>query len=106
METFTKRKKEVAARKAVEPVSEETSASQETTRLPVKQFRIEDVSASIFAREYNGITYHSVSFSRSYKDAKGTWKYSRSFDKEDLDKVVKLAQQCSEYLLSLQYPEP
>jgi hypothetical protein len=82
------------------------SAKSGAGRAPVKAFRVSDVSASIFAREYNGRTFHSVSFTRSYKDASGAWKYVKSFDVEDLGKVVTVAQQSAEWLHGLSYPEP
>ena len=40
------------------------------------------------------------------KDASGGWKYTKHFDVEDLGKLVSLAQQASEYIHGLQYPEP
>lgn len=65
---------------------------------PVKQFRADDVSASIFARERNGRTFHSVSFTRSYKDRDGTWKYTKNFDADDLGRLVTVAQQAAEWI--------
>jgi len=41
-------------------------------------------------------TYYSASFSRSYKDASGSRKYTKNFDSEDLGSVMALAQQASE----------
>jgi hypothetical protein len=72
---------------------------------PVKVLRAEDVSASIFAREIEirgqNQTFYSVSFSRSYRDSKGAWQYSKSFNLEDLGKVVTVAQQADEHIRSL-----
>lgn len=69
---------------------------------PLKVFRQDDVSVSVFARtavvKGKPITFHSASFSRSYKDASGTWKYSKNFDSQDLGKVMALAQQASEFI--------
>ena len=69
---------------------------------PVKVFRIDDVSVSIFARQRQlqgeTVTFYSASFSRSYKDATGARKYTRSFDVEDLAKLVTLAQQANDYI--------
>jgi hypothetical protein len=49
---------------------------------PVKVFRVEDVSASVFARarkvQGSEVTFYSVSFSRSYKDAAGQRKYTKN----------------------------
>lgn len=72
---------------------------------PVKVFMLEDVSASVFAREIpvrgEMRTFHSVSFSRSYRDSKGERRYVKSFNLEDLGKVVTVAQQADEYIRSL-----
>ena len=95
METTTKRKKAVPA-------------ATDAASGPVKVFRIDEVSVSVFARdrEIQGqpVTFHSVSFSRSYKDAAGERKYTKNFDAEDLGHVVSLAQQASEFIHGLQGP--
>lgn len=71
---------------------------------PLKVFRIEDVSVSVFARDrrFQGseITFYSVSFSRSYKDNDGIRKYTKNFDAEDLGALVTLIQQASEFIHS------
>lgn len=77
----------------------------EATKGPLKVFRIEDVSASVFAHAAKRTTYYSVSFSRSYKDADGRWKYIKSFGVDDLSKVVSLAEQAHDHILSLQNRE-
>ena len=72
---------------------------------PVKVFRMDDVSASVFARERQvqgeTRTFYSVTFSRSYKDAAGQRRYTKWFDVDDLGRVVAVAQQASEYIHSL-----
>jgi hypothetical protein len=69
---------------------------------PIKVFRMEDVSISVFARdrvvESKPITFYSVSLSRSYKDAKGNRKYTKNFDAEDLGKLIALAKEASEFI--------
>jgi len=69
---------------------------------PVKVFVIEDVSASVFAREFQVRgeikTFYSVSFSRSYRDSLGKRKYIKSFNLEDLGKVIAVAQQADEFI--------
>ena len=72
---------------------------------PIKTFLIEEVSASIFARE-NPVkgelrTFYSVSFSRSYRDSAGKRMYVKTFNLEDLGKIVSLAQQADEYIRGL-----
>jgi len=47
----------------------------------------------------------SVSFTRSYKDAAGRYQYTKSFDAEDLGKVVSVAQQATEYLRDMDVGE-
>ena len=90
--------------KAAAP-KEAAAAPQEAKRGPVKQFREGDVSASVFARERNGTTFHSVSFTRSYKDRDGQWKYTKNFDVDDLGKLVTVAQRSAEYVHGLAYPD-
>jgi hypothetical protein len=71
----------------------------------LKVFRIDDVSASVFARERQvrgeNRTFYSVTFSRSYKDPLGQWRYTKWFDLEDLGHIVTVAQQASEYIHGL-----
>lgn len=87
--------KDVAAKDAAETAPQE--APVQSKRGPVKQFRIEEVSASVFAREYNGQTYYSVSFTRSYEAEDGEIKYTKNFDPDDLGKLVTVVQQAHEY---------
>jgi hypothetical protein len=72
---------------------------------PVKVFRQDDVSASVFGRDRQvqgeTRTFYSVTFSRSYKDSAGQWRYTKWFDLEDLGKIVALAQQASEFIHGL-----
>lgn len=92
MENFKKKTKDVPA-----PADSASHSSG-----PVKVLRMDDVSASVFARstvvQGEPVTFHSVSFSRSYRDAKGERKYSKNFDPEDLGKVMALAKQASEFI--------
>ena len=71
---------------------------------PVKVFRVEDVSVSVFARDRklqgSIVTFYSVSFSRSYKDSNGERKYTKNFDADDLGALVTLVQQASEFISS------
>ena len=72
---------------------------------PVKVFKAEDVSASVFVRDVpvkgEVRTFYSVSFSRSYRDSKNERRYVKSFNLEDLGKVVTVAQQADEYIRKL-----
>jgi hypothetical protein len=85
---------------------EEMTASQDGKRGPVKTFRVEDVHASIFARAYQGRTYHSVSLTRGYRDAAGTMSFTKNFDPECLGRLVAVIQQAAEYLHGLEKAEP
>lgn len=87
---------------------EEDTASSEK-RSPVKSFREGEVAASIFRREVEidgeERLFHSVSFTRSYKDGEGRYQYAKSFDPDDLGKVVSVAKQATEYLQGLEESE-
>lgn len=82
--------------------SEAPKASESEGAKALKVFRIDDVSASVFARDrqFRGEarTFYSVTFSRSYKDSSGQWKYTKWFDLDDLGKIVTVAQQAGEYI--------
>ncbi len=85
--------------------TEHTAPEAAVKIMPLKVFLIEDVSASIFAREHpvkgELRTFYSVSFSRSYRDSAGKRKYVKTFNLEDLGKVVSVAQQADEYIRGL-----
>jgi hypothetical protein len=77
------------------------AASPEAKKAPVKVFTVDDVSAAIFRRDYNGRTFYSVTFTRWYRDRGGQNRYVNSFGLEDLGKVVSTAQQSDEFIRSL-----
>ncbi|MBI1346309.1 hypothetical protein GC163_08455 [bacterium] len=74
----------------------------QASNAPIKVIVLEDVSASVFERKYlmrgEERTFYSVSFSRSYRDSRGEWKYIKSFNLEDLGKVISVAQQADEFI--------
>jgi hypothetical protein len=82
--------------------AESAADGQPAANGPVKVFVIDDVSASVFAREVpmrgENRTFYSVSFSRSYRDSGGSRRYVKTFNLEDLGKVVSVAQQSDEYI--------
>lgn len=84
-------------------------AVAETVNRPVKVFTVDDVSSSVFSREHpvrgELRTFYSVSFSRAYRDSNGTRKYVKTFNLEDLGKVVTVAQQADEFIRRLLQPE-
>jgi hypothetical protein len=81
-------------------------APQDAKRRPLTVLRVDDCSASIWARAFavqgRPTTFFSVSLERSYKDRDGTWKYVKSFDPDSLGKVIALCQQASEAIRELQ----
>ena len=83
-------------------VKDDKPAPQEAKRRPVQQFREDDVSVSIWAREHvvNGEArmFYSCTFERSYKNRDGVWRYTKTFDLYSLGKVVTLAQKAAEWI--------
>jgi hypothetical protein len=83
----------------------EGTASPDAKRRPIKTIRVDDCSASIWARttmiQGESRTFLSITLERSYKDRDGTWRYVKSFDPDSLGKVVSLCQQTSEYISEL-----
>ena len=77
-----------------------TDSKESDGTKPLKVFREGDVSASVFGREHNSVTYYSVTFSRSYEQD-GKRRYTKWFDREDLPKVIAVAKQADEYIGSL-----
>lgn len=77
-----------------------------TARNPLKVFRIDDVSISLFARDRKVkdemVTFYSASFSRSFTDRDGKRKYSKSFDIQDLGKVAQLAKMVEDYVIQFE----
>ena len=98
----SKSKKNLAAKEAA-------PAPHDEKRKPVSTIRVDDCSASIWAREFvvqgQPKVFYSVTLERSYKDRDGAWKYTKSFDADSLGKVVSLCQQASETINGLQQHE-
>ena len=73
-----------------------TSRKQQTTegaKPPVAKLRIGLVNATIWERTTDSGTFHSVTFERRYRDAKGEWHSTQSFDAVNLLTLAKLADQ-------------
>ncbi len=103
--------KKKAARKAEEtpasaPETAATDAATAAKRQPVKTFRVDDCSASVWVRETQVrgefVKFYSVTFERAYTDRSGARGYTKTFNLESLGKVVTLCQQVSEWHQSLQ----
>jgi hypothetical protein len=82
------------------------AASHDAKRRPVFITREGDVSASVWARSVvrhgQGVTFYSVTFERSYKDRDGTWRYTKSFDAEDLGTLVTVVKRAAEQVARMQ----
>lgn len=82
-----------------------TNASQDVKRKPVATVRVEDCSASIWAREHviqgKPKVFYSITLERSFKNASGVWQYTKSFDPDSLGKIVSMCQQASETITGL-----
>ena len=64
--------------------------SQEN-KAPVHRIRLSSISASIFRNENADVrTYYNAQFDRSYKDG-DDWKHTKSFDRDDLLNLAKVA---------------
>ena len=69
---------------------------------PLKVFVSDDVSASVFAREHTirdeKRTFYSYALSRSYRDAKGVYRYTKSFNPGDRAKIDIVFQQAEDFI--------
>lgn len=90
--------------------AKDAATSQDAKRKPAATIRVEDCSASIWAREFvvqgRPKVFFSVTLERSFKDHRtGAWRYTRSFDVDSLGKIVSLCQQAEEAIRGLQQQE-
>lgn len=73
---------------------------------PVQVIRVDDVSASIWARSVTvkGVpkTLHSATFERSYKTNEFEYKYTRSFDPRSLPRLIEVIQRAEAAMKDLQ----
>ncbi|UUO05005.1 hypothetical protein M4951_16625 [Blastopirellula sp. J2-11] len=73
--------------------------SKSKTNSPVHRIHIGSVSVSIFANQSQlGKTFHSAQFDRSYLDG-DEWKHTRSFGRDDLLVLAKLADQAHSWIV-------
>ena len=106
-----KKNKDVAVTKAAEQfvATNATTSSPDAKKKPVNTIRLDDVSASIWAREFvvhgSPKIFYSVTLERSYKDRDGAWKWTKSFDVDSLGKVISVCQQASEAITGLMQHE-
>lgn len=74
--------------------------------MPVKTFRVDDCSASIWQRERvvqgTPMIFSSITLERSYVDRDGKRQWTQSFDPDSLGKIVQLCQMASEFIKELE----
>ena len=83
--------------------------SKESKNMPVKKFRAGAISATVWenqAQNQKGeiISFKSVSFDRSYKDANGEWQKTNSLRMSDLPRAALVINKAYEFL-ALNSPE-
>ena len=86
--------------------NKDVSAPQDEKRRPVDTIRIGDVSCSIWKREaqMQGALrrFYSCTFERSYKDRDGSYKYTKTFDRDSLGSLVAVIQKTEDRLGELE----
>lgn len=82
------------------PVTKTEEFGSEKNR-PVKTFRDDNISASVWKRTIVKVepkTYYSISLERSYQNANGEWRYSSYFNLSDGQKIVNVWKQAAEFI--------
>jgi len=70
--------------------SSKSRKNTETSQPPVARIRLGLLTASIWERVQLNGTFYSVTIDRRYRDSKGEWHTTHSFDKADLLTLAKL----------------
>jgi len=65
----------------------------ESGKPPIAKLRLGLINANIWQRSTGDNVYYSVSFERRYKDSKGQWASTHSYNPDDLLTLAKLADQ-------------
>ena len=79
------------------------SAKNETTKnAPVAKVSVGLQTASIWKNESEGRPFYNVTFDRRYRNAKGEWKSTDSYGREDLLALAKLADLAHTKVLELE----
>ena len=76
--------------------------STESAKPPVAKLRLGLINASIWERVTEKGTRYSVTFERRYRDVKGEWHSTHSYDAGDLLTLAKLADQAHSKIVELQ----
>ncbi len=86
------------ARKDENPGQAQGQAQEGNRQRPVHEFRRGRIKAAIWAHTSDDGPWHSVTFSRSYKDGNGNWKSASSFGRDDLLPLGELARKCWDWI--------
>ena len=78
------------------------SNDQKAKNPPVAKFRVSSVTVSIWENKGEKGTNYNATFDRRYKDAKGDWHSTRSYNADDLLALAKAADQAHTKILELQ----
>lgn len=70
-----------------------------TTNKPATTFRRGSIKAAVWENTGKDGLFHTVTFSRSYKDAEGNWKNTDSFAGSDLDDLQAVAFQANLFIM-------
>lgn len=70
-----------------------------TNQKPIHEIRLGTVKAAIWRDQAGENTFHNVTFSRLYKDGE-SWKSSDSFGRDDLPKLVLVAEKAYEWIFT------
>jgi hypothetical protein len=65
----------------------------ESGKPPIAKLRLGLINANIWERSTDNSVFYSVSFERRYKDSKGEWHSTTSYNPDDLLVLAKLADQ-------------
>ena len=83
------------------PTAMEATTEVTKTKKPLRVFRLEDVSVSVFAndRQINGeqVTFYNLSIVKSYKKGDETLR-TQTFGSDDINKLCYLLKQADEYI--------
>lgn len=66
--------------------------------LPEKKYSAGTIQATIWKNQKDNLEYHTISFTRRYKDKEGNWKDTNSLTKTDLPKAIIVLQEAFKYL--------
>lgn len=92
----------IVAAKQPQNIQTQPTQAQEPTRSngPEKKFAAGGVSAAIWTNlTKDSKEYTTISFQRTYLDAKGEWQHTDSMRVQDIPKLMLVAQKAYEYIV-------